>query len=48
VIAMYGILKAGCVMVPFKVMLKADEIPKNLAGKALRRVLRELEKERGS
>ena len=26
VIAMYGILKAGCVMVPFNVMLKADEI----------------------
>jgi long-chain acyl-CoA synthetase len=26
VIAMYGILKAGCIMVPFNVMLKADEI----------------------
>ena len=26
VIAMYGILKAGCVMVPFNVLLKADEI----------------------
>jgi long-chain acyl-CoA synthetase len=25
-IAIYGILKAGCVMVPFNVMLKADEI----------------------
>jgi long-chain acyl-CoA synthetase len=26
VIAMYGILKAGCIMVPFNAMLKADEI----------------------